>query len=255
MEILIVESPTKAATMSSFLKMPVFSTCGVFLTSTLSDVGFANGKIVENRKLNTNKANFINDIVTYVNKYNTQQQYQITIYLATDIDEQGNEIAFDIADYITSNIAVNKDMLIFKRVNLNSITQTEVVNKINNAPAPITLSQLHQEAKISQSRRIRNAFVANHYIGAGAFGLGTVSASILKTIKEGHFIIGEMNLVIKTNRGNFKTSIDITINNFELWQKRKQQLEKYTFSLSAEMIESKVQFDDLQNFNDIITKI
>lgn len=255
MEILIVESPTKATTISSFLKMPVFSTCGVFLTSTLSDVGFVNGKIIENRKLNTNKANFINNIVAYVNKY-TQQQYQITIYLATDIDEQGNEIAFDIADYITSHIAVNKDRLIFKRVNLNSITQTEVVNKINNAPnAPITLSQLHQEAKISQSRRIRNAFVANHYIGAGAFGLGTVSASILKTIKDGHFIIGEMNLVIKTNRGNFKTSVDITINNFELWQKRKQQLEKYTFSLSSEMIESKVQFDDLQNFNDIITKI
>lgn len=254
MEILIVESPTKAVTISSFLKMAVFSTCGVFLTSTLSDVGFANGKIVENRKLNTNKANFINDIIAYVNKY-TQQQYQITIYLATDIDEQGNEIAFDIADYITSNI-VNKDMLIFKRVNLNSITQTEVVNKINNAPdVPITLSQLHQEAKISQSRRIRNAFVANHYIDAGAFGLGAVSASILKTIKDGHFIIGEMNLVIKTSQGNFKTSVDITINNFELWQKRKQQLEKYTFSLSSKMIESKVQFDDLQNFNDIITKI
>ena len=207
-------------------------------------------KLLRIEKLNINKSEFINKIISHIDN----QQDQTLVYLATDVDEQGDEIAFDLADYLTNN-AAKKDALIFKRINLNSITRAEVANKISQETKLVTLDQLHQKSKPSRFRRIRNAIIANHYVGLGAFGLGTVSASILKTIKDGTFIIGEMNLVIKTDKGNFKTNIEITMNNFNVWEKRRQQLSKLNFSLESKMIETKTLFDDLQNFNDLIIKL
>ncbi len=125
--LLIVESPNKVATISSFLSnnYNVIATSG-HLRELNKRKGYNENfepiwEIINDKKNKISKNSIIKNIKSCANKSDI-------IYIATDPDREGEAIAWHIFDILDK-----KDQLKCKRITFNEITKNAVIESLNNS--------------------------------------------------------------------------------------------------------------------------
>ena len=143
MNVVIVESPAKAKTISKYLgsDYQVFASFG-----HIRDLPSKDGSVRPNEDF-AMTYEIIDRAQKYVKTITQAVKKSNKVFLATDPDREGEAISWHILEALIENKAVKKDVLV-KRVVFNEITKNAVITAINN-PRDIDLDLVNAQ----QARR------------------------------------------------------------------------------------------------------
>lgn len=230
MKLIIVESPHKAETISSFLDKDyvVVATKGHIKNLPKAEFGIIKTDGIYGGKweLMEDKKRILSDIKELAKKASH-------IYIATDDDREGERIAWDVIEYIRAKL--------YYRIIFHEITQKAVMNAIKNGD---TIDQNLVEAQIARrlidrilgypiSEMLRDFFKKNSLATdeiVKNMGIGRVSAAALAILVENEEII-EKFVPQKYN----KVRIDYFYDNIQ-------------FSVKSKVLFGEDQKEELDNF-------
>lgn len=140
MDLIIVESPSKAKTISNFLdkNYEVIASLGHILDLPKTGLGIT---INEDKKNFSAEYKITSDHKEVFKQIEQKAKKAKTIYLATDEDREGESIAYHIAK------ALGKDELKLPRIVFHEITKTAILNALKN---PRTLDMKSVEAQLAR---------------------------------------------------------------------------------------------------------